>query len=210
MIEVRIHGRGGQGLILRGEKVVAVELVHMKRLANAEGRLKRVAFEGTESLLSVDQVIPAIGQTVDPAGLETVLKQGSFMPADEWGRIAGHPGVYTGGDTRGDHGTVSEAVGDGRRAARAIDAYIKAESDSLGTEAGPWLGFEQLNVNYFVLAPRPHAASLSVTERTSSAEIDSGLEWSATRCSPRPTAVCPAMTAWPATTAGHCARMWPC
>ncbi|MGD8673934.1 MAG: glutamate synthase, partial [Thiogranum sp.] len=71
MIEVRIHGRGGQGLILRGEKVVAVELVHMKRLANAEGRLKRVASEGTESLLSVDQVIPAIGQTVDPAGLET-------------------------------------------------------------------------------------------------------------------------------------------
>ena len=139
MIEVRIHGRGGQGLILRGEKVVAVELVHMKRLANAEGRLKRVAFEGTESLLSVDQVIPAIGQTVDPAGLETVLKQGSFMPADEWGRIAGHPGVYTGGDTRGDHGTVSEAVGDGRRAARAI----KAESDSLGTEAGAWLGLRR-------------------------------------------------------------------
>lgn len=174
---VTIHEhRGVQRLILRGERVVAVELVHMKKLANAEGRLKRVAFEGTESLLNVDQVIPAIGQTVDPAGLETVLGQGSFMPADEWGRIAGHPGVYTGGDTRGDHGTVSEAVGDGRRAATAIDAYIKAESDALGTEASEWLGYEQLNVNYFLPAPRPHAAVLTVADRDSEAEIDSGLQ----------------------------------
>lgn len=167
--------RGVQRLILRGEKVVAVELVHMKKLANAEGRLKRVAFEGTESLLNVDQVIPAIGQTVDPTGLETVLRQRSFMPADEWGRLAGHAGLYTGGDTRGDHGTVSEAIGDGRRAATAMDAFIRRNDTALGTEATSWLPFERLNLNYFVPAPRPRAATLAVGERNSSQEIDTGL-----------------------------------
>jgi Pyruvate/2-oxoacid:ferredoxin oxidoreductase delta subunit len=167
--------RGVQRLILRGERVVAVELVHMKKLANAEGRLKRVAFEGTESLLNVDQVIPAIGQTVDPAGLETVLQQRSFMPADEGGRLAGHPGLYTGGDTRGDQGTVSEAIGDGRRAATAMDAFIRGERASPEAAATPWLTYQQLNLNYFMPAPRPHSATLEVGARNSSQEIDSGL-----------------------------------
>ena len=172
---VLIHEhRGVQRLILRGEKVVAVELVHMKKLADASGRLKRVAFEGTESLLHVDQVIPAIGQTVDPAGLDSVLGKRSFMPADEWGVIEGHRGVFTGGDTRGDHGTVSEAIGDGRRAARGMDALIRA-ADMPDSEAGAWLGYDKLNVNYFVPAPRPHPAALPVGERNGSTEIEAGL-----------------------------------
>lgn len=168
--------RGVQRLILRGQKVVAVELVHMKKLANAEGRMKRVAFEGTESLLNVDHVIPAIGQTVDPAGLGSVLNRASFLRADDWGRIDGHAGVFTGGDARGDHGTVSEAIGDGRLAALAIDAFVKDETEPAATAGAELLGYERLNLNYFVPAPRPRGPSLDVAQRTCSDEIDRGLD----------------------------------
>jgi len=173
---VRIHEhRGVQRLILRGEKVVAVELVHMKKLADASGRLKRVAFEGTESLLEVDQVIPAIGQVVEPAGLETLLEQRSYLQADAWGRIDGHPGVLSGGDARGDRGTVSEAIGDGRRAAAAIDAFIRSATEPEDSESGEILKYDHLNLNYFAPAPRPTAPTLAVAERDGSNEIDGAL-----------------------------------
>ena len=85
---VTIHEhRGVQRLILRGEQVVGLELVHMKKLADANGRLKRVAFEGTESMLHVEQVIPAIGQVVDPDGIRALLGQRSYFRVDDWGQF---------------------------------------------------------------------------------------------------------------------------
>ncbi|MEJ2061459.1 MAG: FAD-dependent oxidoreductase, partial [Gammaproteobacteria bacterium] len=57
-VEILAH-RGVRRLILRGEKVVGVEMVHMKKLPDEQGRLHRIAFEGTETVLHVDMVIPA-------------------------------------------------------------------------------------------------------------------------------------------------------
>jgi len=173
---IRIHEHHGvQHLILRGEKVVAVELVHMKKLADAEGRLKRVAFEGTESVLEVDQVIPAIGQIVEPAGLESLLNKHTYLQADVWGRIDGHPGILTGGDARGDRGTVTEAIGDGRRAAAAIDAFIRGADEPARREKQTRLDYERININYFEPSPRPVAPSLAPGQRDGTKEIDSGL-----------------------------------
>jgi formate dehydrogenase beta subunit len=109
--------RGVQRLVLRGEQVIGLELVNMKKLPDGNGGKRVVSFEGTESLLHVEQVIPAIGQTVDPAGMEALLDHQEFLTAGHEGRINGHPGLFTGGDARGDRGTVTEAIGDGRRAA---------------------------------------------------------------------------------------------
>jgi len=39
-------------------------------------------------------------------------------------QVAGRPGVFAGGDIVRGAGTVVEAVGDGRRAAMAIDALL--------------------------------------------------------------------------------------
>jgi NADPH-dependent glutamate synthase beta subunit-like oxidoreductase/ferredoxin len=166
--------RGVQRLILRGEHVVGLELVHMKKLANEQGRLTRVAFEGTESMLHVDQVIPAIGQTVASDGVEALLGNRSFFRADDWGRLSGQTGLFTGGDARGDRGTVSEAVGDGRRGALAIDRFVRGLEDPLQAGLQP-LGFEQLNLNYFESRPRPEPPTLAVAERTAAAEVEGGL-----------------------------------
>ncbi len=172
---VIIHDRRGvRRLIIRGERVAGVEMVHMKELERAGGRREPVAFEGTESILAVDQVIPAIGQRVDPRGLEYLLADREFLPSDSSGTIAGHPGIFAAGDATGRCGTVSGAVGHGRRAAQAIDAFLRG-IDLAPTEPPQPIELEQLNLNYFDHAPRAQAAILSPSHRNAETEVEGGL-----------------------------------
>ena len=173
-VQVHEH-RGVHRLILRGERVIGVEMVHMKKLPQADGRLKRVAFEGTETVLHVDQVIPAVGQVVERHGLGTVLPRGrDYLEADAMGRLRHAPGVYTGGDARGDRGTVTEAVGDGRRAALAIHAELVGR-EPVPEDKGEPIGIERLNLNYFEHAPGPEERHLPVAERDAYKEIEGGI-----------------------------------
>ena len=172
---VTIHEhRGIHRLILRGGKVIGVEMVHMKKLRQPDGRLRRVEFEGTETVLHVDQVIPAIGQVVDPEGVQPLIGQRDFFKVDEWGGFPKHPGIYTGGDARGDRGTVSEAIGDGRRAAIAIDGYIRGMDLPLPERREP-IGFDKLNLNYFEHGTRARESLLPVELRKQYEEIEGGL-----------------------------------
>jgi len=164
---VKIHEyRGIRRLILRGEKVVGVELVHMKKLMQPSGRLKRVAFTGTETILYVDQVIPAIGQVINPFGMENVASN-SHLKVDAWGRVVGHPGVYSGGDATPNDGTVTAAVGDGRRAALAIAADLRQEVlPQTESRGGAATEYEKLNLVYYEALPRVQEPVLPVEERT--------------------------------------------
>jgi len=162
--------RGIRRLILRGERVVGVELVHMKKLPQASGRLKRIAFEGTETILNVDQVIPAVGQQIDPTGMEMVAGNRSYLKADDWGRIEGYPGLYAGGDATGKAGTVTAAIGDGRRAAEAIVGMLQARALPERNEDKP-LPFERLNMHYYEPAPRVQEPTLPIEQRQGEEEI---------------------------------------
>ncbi len=175
--EVEIHpNRGIRRLILRGERVVGVEMVRMKKLDRGNGRLERVAFEGTETVLHVDQVIPAIGQEVDAEGLETLLGGNREFAVDTWGILAHQSGVFIGGDARrGSSGTVSGAIGDGRRAALAIDRQVLGLDNPEREPYGPNVEFSQLNLNYFEKAPRPREWVLPTNERHGDREIEQGL-----------------------------------
>ena len=165
---------GIRRLILRGERVVGVELVRMKKLLQSSGRLKRVAFEGTETILHVDQVIPAIGQVVDAFGMENLLNNNDYLKVDRWGHLAGHNGVYVGGDATGKAGTVAAAVGQGRRAAEAIACELQVKA--LPTEKDlTQLPFEMLNLNYYEPASRVGEPTLPVEQRTGDEEITTTL-----------------------------------
>ncbi len=171
---VVIHDRRGiRRLIMHGGSVVGVELVHMKEMEEPGGRRRLVSFEGTETVLEVDQVIPAIGQEVDAAGFEGVLDNAFFAP-DRFGRLARHDGVFAGGDARGGGGTVSGAIGDGRRAAMAIHAYI--EGVQLPHEAIPQpIPYGELNLNYFDRAERADAPIVEPAKRSIAGEIEGSL-----------------------------------
>jgi formate dehydrogenase beta subunit len=168
--------RGIRRLILRGEHVVGVEMVHMKKLRNAQGILERVAFEGTETVLHVDQVIPAIGQVVDPAGLEILLAGKRHINVDHWGRTPDQAGLYAGGDaSRGGKGSVTAAVGDGRRAAEAIARQLRGESSAAPVDIKA-LSYERLNLHYFEHAPRIKHTTLPVAQRLKEEEVEGGLD----------------------------------
>lgn len=175
--DVEIHAnRGIRRLILRGERVVGVEMVRMKKLDRGNGRLERVAFEGTETVLHVDQVIPAVGQVLDPEGMETLIGGAREFAVNTWGVLERHPGVFAGGDARqGSTGTVSGAVGDGRRAAQAMHRHARGEANPEREPYGPDVEFKQLNLNYFEHNPRPRERLLPVTERQDDREIEQGL-----------------------------------
>ncbi len=166
--------RGIRRLILRGEKVVGLELVHMKKVPQANGKLETKAFEGTETVLHVEQVIPAIGQEVLPFGVERLLEGKAFFNVDHWGNLEKHPGIFVGGDARGGHGTLSRAVGDGRRAAEAIDAFILGGS-LIHPEPVNVVPYNQINLNYFEHGERHHSPLLSVEQRKGCEEVEGGL-----------------------------------
>jgi len=173
---VRIHDHHGiKRLILRGEKVTGVEIVRMRKLPDDKGRLHRVAFEGTESILHVDQVIPAIGQVIDPFGMENLLAGRTSFKVDEHGQIADRDNLFAGGDAiEGNNGTVTEAVGNGRVAAEAIIARLKQLALPV-FNTSPAVTYESLNMDYFEPAERAQQAILPVAERVGEIEIESGL-----------------------------------
>jgi NADPH-dependent glutamate synthase beta subunit-like oxidoreductase/ferredoxin len=171
---VKIHfHRGIRRLILRGERVIGVEMVHMKKLRDGSGRLVRTAFEGTETVLHVDQVIPAIGQRVEPRGLESILDGRDGFDVDRWGRLGAQEGVYVGGDA-GVSGTHTEAVGDGRLAAETIDLYLRGQQPAEFV-APRELTFNELNLHYFEPASRARQPILPVEERVGTEEVEGGL-----------------------------------
>ncbi|HVP57402.1 MAG TPA: NADPH-dependent glutamate synthase, partial [bacterium] len=96
---------------------------------DASGRRRPVPVEGSEFKTEVDVVVMAIGQGPNPLvpttteGLKTT-KWGNIL-ADEATGQTSLPGVFAGGDIVTGAATVILAMGAGRKAARAIDAYLR-------------------------------------------------------------------------------------
>ena len=112
-------------------RVRAVECVRMELgEPDASGRRSPVAIAGSEFLIEADCVIMALGTSPNPllknttAGLET-LKRGEIA-VDENGKTS-IEGVYCGGDAATGAATVIKAMGAGKKAAHAIDEYLKTK-----------------------------------------------------------------------------------
>ncbi|MDP4092515.1 MAG: NADPH-dependent glutamate synthase [Bacillota bacterium] len=99
---------------------------------DSSGRRRPVAKPGSEHIVDVETVVIAIGQSPNPLiksttpDLET-QKWGGIIADEETGATS-IPGVYAGGDTVTGAATVILAMGAGKKAAKAIDEYIKGKS----------------------------------------------------------------------------------
>jgi len=106
-----------------------LSLVGCTSVFDDAGRFKPAFDEQQTMEVALDQVIVAIGQTLEPSladCLKRDLGADGHLPVDkETLEVQGHPGIYAGGDIIRGAGTVVEAVADGRRAARAMDRAIK-------------------------------------------------------------------------------------
>lgn len=93
------------------------------------GRRRPVVIPGSEHIIDVDMVIMAIGQGPNPLLLNTtpdlnVNKWGNIIADEETGKTS-KKGVFAGGDIVTGAATVILAMGAGKKAAFAIDKYLK-------------------------------------------------------------------------------------
>lgn len=107
-----------------GIKCVVMELGE----PDESGRRRPVAKKGSEWILEVDNVVIAIGNDPNPIltkatpDIETT-KWGTIVTRDDHG-LTTKEGVYAGGDVVTGAATVIEAMGAGKKAAKAIDQYL--------------------------------------------------------------------------------------
>jgi glutamate synthase (NADPH/NADH) small chain len=96
---------------------------------DASGRRRPVPVEGSEFEVPCDTVIVAVSASPNPLlprsepRLQT-RKDGRLIIDPDTGETT-MPGVFAGGDIANDEGTVIAAMGDGKRAARAIHEYLE-------------------------------------------------------------------------------------
>lgn len=103
---------------------------------DATGRRRPEPIAGSETLLAVDMVISAIGQSPD-ASFKTQDPQPRMRELEltRWNTIENNPAtlqttipyIFTAGDAATGPSLVVEAIGSGRRAARSIDLFLKGK-----------------------------------------------------------------------------------
>ncbi len=111
---------------VRGIRCIRMELGE----PDESGRRSPVPVPGSEFEIDTDSVIMALGTSPNPliarttSGLET-NRRGCIV-ADDNG-VTSRPGVFAGGDAVTGAATVILAMGAGRKAAAAIDSYIRGQ-----------------------------------------------------------------------------------
>jgi glutamate synthase (NADPH) small chain len=104
--------------------------------ADASGRARPVPIPGSEFIISCDIVVVAIGTRANPLLTATCPE----LKLNRWGNIivddsgmTSLPGVFAGGDIVRGAATVILAMGDGKKAAKSIHAFL---AEAVG-RAGP-------------------------------------------------------------------------
>lgn len=100
---------------------------------DSSGRPRPIAIEGSNFTIPVDTVVIAIGQGPNPL----LSKKTPELETTEWDNIivdeetyeTSIEGVFAGGDVIGGSATVIAAMGDGRKAADEIQAYLQGKNE---------------------------------------------------------------------------------
>ncbi len=113
--------------------VKAMECIRMELGEPDEsGRRRPVPVSGSEFVLECDSVIIAVGQSPNPI----LTKSLPGLEMTKWGTVVvdpetmetSIPGIFAGGDIISGGTTVIEAMGDGKKAARGISAYLQKKA----------------------------------------------------------------------------------
>ena len=132
---------------------------------------------GEFETVDADSVVLALGQETNLRylhGIEGLMMENGNVVVDD-GMMTGHPGIFAGGDMVPGERNVTVAIGHGKRAARAIDAYLRGEAYS-APEAREPATFARLNTWYYADAPKTLRPQLDLIRRqTTFDEVQQGL-----------------------------------
>lgn len=116
------------------------------------GRAWPVPMEGYASVIEPRAIIAAIFQVPDFSGLEPFKDPDGRIRVNERGDT-GVKGIFAGGDITVPYGIVSQAIGMGRKAAEAMDDYLRGR-ETAEEISPPVIRHTQLNFKYYAELPR--------------------------------------------------------
>ncbi len=141
------------------------------------GRRRPVPISNSNFFIEADDVIIAAGEEIEISFLPKGMEKREGIVLTQRDGSTGIKGVFAGGDLTSNQRTVAHAIGSGKKAALAIDCYLKGEDTEeairqiligegpsisifrhLHPEARPMnphvVTFEELNTDYFELSKR--------------------------------------------------------
>ena len=153
---VTIHPCMGVRTILTEKgKVVGLETVQCTSVINEQGRFAPEFGEGETPTIKADMVIVAIGQRPDDKDfVEMERTRSKTIKIDDMTFETNIKGVFAGGDAVKGAGTISEAIGAGKKTALAIHRFIEKGDARQEVAAREVVSYEEMNRDYFYAAPR--------------------------------------------------------
>jgi NADPH-dependent glutamate synthase beta subunit-like oxidoreductase len=133
---------------------------------------------GRFETLEADAVVLALGQQTDSRFLKKISgiecrSDGTVVVGPNM--MTGYAGIFAGGDMVPSDRTITSAVGHGKKAARAIDAWLRGTVD-VPVPKHPIVSFEMLRLPVYSDAERREQPRLAaVTRTTGFAEVVAGL-----------------------------------
>ncbi len=157
-------------IIAENGKVKAVECVRMELgEPDASGRRRPVTVKGSEFIMEVDAVVPAIGQESDWA----CLTEECTCKLTDWGTMTVDPltlqthdnDIFAGGDAVTGPKTVIEAIAAGKQSAISIDRYIRGVDLKEGREK-EWNAIREVSTEGYDRMPRARMPVVAPEIRT--------------------------------------------
>ncbi len=144
------------------------------------GRRRPVAIPGSSFFVEADTVIIAAGEEIEVSFLPKGIEKKDGMILTQRDGSTGVKGIFAGGDLTSNQRTVAHAIGSGKKAALAMDCYLRGEGSEEAIRRaligeGPSLSifrhlhpeerpmnphvvtFEELNTDYFQTSKRNEA-----------------------------------------------------
>jgi heterodisulfide reductase subunit A-like polyferredoxin len=156
-------------VIEKDGRASAIECIKMELgEPDAGGRRRPVPIKGSEFVIEIDALVPAIGQESDWACLTEecvcTLSDWGTMKVDPVTHQTGDPDIFAGGDAVTGPATVVEAIQAGKEAAVSIDRFIRGEDLNEGRPQ-QWESVKDVDIENVAEVPRERMPVLEVNER---------------------------------------------
>jgi NADH-quinone oxidoreductase subunit F len=166
--------------VLGDGQVTGVEcLEHALGDFDRSARRRPVPISGSEFVIGLDMLIPAIGQSPEVSGLDgqVELQRNRTLAVDD-ALCTSRVGVFAAGDAVLGPATVVEAVAQGNAVARAVDHYLRTgRAEKLITLPGYEVVNQPFNLDDYADALPPEMPELSIEERRGNfREVELGLD----------------------------------
>ena len=162
---VKIMPSWGPNKILKSHgKVIGMELIRCTSVFDKSGGFAPVCDETVKTTVEADVIVMAVGYATDLKFAEGVVKTNrGLVVASPETQATNVRGIFAGGAVARGAATVIEAIADAKRAAAAMDAYLKKAGKDKGKAAGPLLKF---NPEYYKKTNKLHASRIPLNQRT--------------------------------------------